>query len=266
MATAGASNSMMNQRQWGFAPRIGVAWNPAKKLTVRAGAGIYYDRGELFSYLSAGAGGGFSGPFGVTLSPPFVSEVTAGAPLPPSRIPSRRPVRRFRVVRRRFWRSFRILANTAKQVNPAGNLYGPFIFSGYDINNKLPYTENWTIDLQYQLTNTWLVKAGYVGNHGQHLVVPVTFNEPLIATPSNPVNGQTSSYGFNYPSTNTLTPLETLEGGNTGIRVPYIGYSANSVLYKAEGISNYDALQLQIRKRLSNGLQLTGQLHLVARP
>jgi hypothetical protein len=88
-------------------------------------------------------------------------------------------------------------------------------------------------------------------------VVPVTFNEPLIATPSNPVNGQTSSYGFNYPSTNTLTPIETLEGGNTGIRVPYLGYSANSVIYKAEGISNYHALQLQILKRLSNGLLLT---------
>ncbi len=31
----------------------------------------------------------------------------------------------------------------------------------------------------------------------------------------------------------------------------------NSVLYKAEGISNYNALQLQARKRLSNGLQFT---------
>ena len=149
------------------------------------------------------------------------------------------------------------LADTAKDINPPGNLYGPFIFSGYDINNKLPYTENWTFDLQYQMGSGWLVSAGYVGNHGQHLVVPVTFNEPDIATPTNPVNGQTSSYGFNYPSTNPLTPLETSEGGNTGVRVPYIGYSANSVLYKAEGISNYDALQLQLRKRLSYGLQLT---------
>ncbi len=31
----------------------------------------------------------------------------------------------------------------------------------------------------------------------------------------------------------------------------------NSVLYKAEGISNYNALQLQARKRLSHGLQFT---------
>jgi hypothetical protein len=257
MATAGAGKSLMTQRQWGFAPRIGVAWNVLPKLTVRGGFGIYYDRGEFFSYLSAGAGGGFSGPFGVTLSPPFVSEVTASSastfanPFPSAgaAIPGSPAA---------FLAQLPNLNDTANEINPAGNLYGPFIFSGYDINNKLPYTENWTFDLQYQLTNNWLVTAGFTGNHGQHEVVPVTFNEPLIATPSNPVNGQTSSYGYNYPSTNALTPINTLEGGNTGIRVPYIGYSANSVLYKAVGISNYDSLQLQVRKRLSFGLQLTG--------
>ena len=40
--------------------------------------------------------------------------------------------------------------------------------------------------------------------------------------------------------------------------MPYIGYDMNSVLFSAEGISNYSALQLQVRKRLSNGLQFTG--------
>ena len=57
----------MKNHQWGFAPRIGIAWNPLPKLTVRTGFGIYYDRGEFFSYLSPSAGGGFNGPFGVTL-------------------------------------------------------------------------------------------------------------------------------------------------------------------------------------------------------
>jgi hypothetical protein len=39
--------------------------------------------------------------------------------------------------------------------------------------------------------------------------------------------------------------------------VPYIGYDMNSVMYTAEGISNYNALQFQVRKRLSSGLQFT---------
>ena len=56
-ATAGVSNTTLTGRQWGFAPRIGVAWSPKmfnSKVVVRAGWGMYYDRGELFSYLSPG--------------------------------------------------------------------------------------------------------------------------------------------------------------------------------------------------------------------
>ena len=45
------------------------------KIVIRSGAGIYYDRGELFSYLSPGyaAGETTAGPFGVNQAPPFVN-------------------------------------------------------------------------------------------------------------------------------------------------------------------------------------------------
>ena len=71
--TKGVSNSTMTGRQWGFAPRIGVVWAPGffKNITVRAGFGMYYDRGEFFSELSPSAGLGISGPFGVTTEEPF---------------------------------------------------------------------------------------------------------------------------------------------------------------------------------------------------
>src|SRR5262249_32392927 len=49
----------------------------------------------------------------------------------------------------------------------------------------------------------------------------------------------------------------TFDGGNTDLRVPYLGLSNNSVFYKAEGISDYNALQFHLRKRLSHGLQIT---------
>jgi hypothetical protein len=264
-ATSGASNSLMKNRQWGFAPRIGIAWTPLSKLTVRAGYGIYYDRGELFSYLSPSAGQGFSGPFGVTLAPPFVEPVAAKggaslsapfgtvAPPPPSGSAA----------------GFLALLPNAAQTGsgdwPAGNLFGPFLFGGYDINNKLPYTQNWTFDLQYQASNNWLFSVGYVGNHGTNEVLPIPFNQPLIATAQNPVNGQTSSYGGTSLLSNCNNggldnePLcpPPYYAGNAAVRVPYIGYDFNSVLYKAEGISNYNALQIQARKRLSNGLQFT---------
>jgi hypothetical protein len=39
------------------------------------------------------------------------------------------------------------------------------------------------------------------------------------------------------------------------MRVPYLGYGAESELYKAEGISAYNAIQAHVEKRLSHGLQ-----------
>ncbi len=50
--------------------------------------------------------------------------------------------------------------------------------------------------------------------------------------------------------------LSTYEGGNDDLRVPYIGYSAESESYKAIGVSNYNALQTHVEKRLSHGVQV----------
>jgi hypothetical protein len=253
--TAGASDSLMKNNQWGFAPRIGIAYSPTHKITVRTGFGIYYDRGEFFSELSPSAGGGFNGPFGVTLAPPFVSPISApkGANISEpfgSTAPAAAPV-----TQAAFLALLPNLAQTTNSTYPAGNLFGPFLYGGYDIYNKLPYSENWTFDIQYQASNSWLFTVGYVGNHGVHQVLPIPFNQPQIATPQNPVNGQIYSYGLNETA---LEPVSTNEyAGNAPIRVPYIGYDMNSVLYEAEGNSNYNALQLQARKRLSFGLQFT---------
>jgi hypothetical protein len=264
------SNSLMKQGQWGFAPRIALAWSPRPKFTVRAGYGIYYDRGQLFSYFSPPAGSGYNGPFGVTLAPPFVEPIRAkrGAtlsapfgttepPPPPGNTAA-------------FLALLPNLSQTSSGYWPSGNYFGPFLFGGYDIHNKLPYTQNWTLDLQYQLSNNWLFDVSYVGNHGSHEAMPAPFNQALLATPQNPVNGQTYSYGGLSPYSvcntyyNGYTPLDTeplcpppYYAGNAEVRVPYIGYDMNSVLYEAEGVSNYNALQAQVRKRLSNGLQFT---------
>jgi TonB dependent receptor len=72
--TKGVSNSTLTGRQWGFGPRIGAAWTPSflKNVVIRAGFGLYYDRGEYFTLLSPSSGGGISGPFGVTTEQPFV--------------------------------------------------------------------------------------------------------------------------------------------------------------------------------------------------
>jgi len=269
-------DSLMKNHQWGFAPRIGIAWTPMPRLTVRAGYGLYYDRGELFSYLSPSAGAGFNGPFGVTLAPPFVQPVSVakGATLSqpfPSTLPSPPPATDAAL--QAYLPNLNQTACGYPGCWPTGNLFGPLLFGGYDLSNKLPYTENWTVDLQYQATNNWLFEVGYVGNHGNHLILPIPFNQPQIATAANPVNHQIYSYGgtpcyggesglpapCQYPDCCSLETVSTNEySGNAPVRVPYPGLDMNSVLYEAQGVSNYNALQAQVRKRLSMGLTLTG--------
>ncbi len=248
LGTKGISDSTLTGRQWGIGPRVGLAWSPGalRNVTVRAGFGIYYDRGEFFTYLSPGAGRGFSGPFGVTLQLPFVAQIAATAastlanpfgsvaPPPPSN-PN---------------------AITALLPNAAALKTGAatYLFGGYDPRNTLPYTENWSLDLQWQARNSWLFSLGYVGNHGVHHVLPIPFNQPGIATSANPINGEQLSYGFNIVPAESL---KTSDGGNTDLRVPFLGYSSNAVFYKTIGVSSYNSLQLGVRKRISHGLQLT---------
>jgi hypothetical protein len=103
-----------------------------------------------------------------------------------------------------------------------------------------------------------------VGNSGRHEVMPIPFNQAGIATPTHPIHGQNYSYGYTvldqYGNPLTLPDgtqmLATYESGNDDMRVPYIGYSAESESFKAIGISNYNALQTHVEKRLSHGVQV----------
>jgi len=246
--TPGTSNSTLRANQYGFAPRIGLAWSPKNNFVVRTGFGFYFDRGEFFSELSPGAGQDISGPFGVTQEPPLVQKI--GAPpgatlsnpfgLTPPTVTGCTPAN-----------FITCLPNQAALIGSAA----PVTFGGYDPRNRLPYTENWTLDFQYQPFNTVVLTAGYVGNRGLHEVLPIPLNQPEIATATNPVNGQTSSYGWN-PNPSGGEPIFTFDNGNVDLRVPFIGYSPSSVSYRAIGISTYHALQLSATKRMSHGLQV----------
>ena len=135
----------------------------------------------------------------------------------------------------------------------------PYLFGSYAATNKLPYTENYSLDIQYQVLPKTVASVGYTGNHGVHQTVPLPFNQPLAATPQAPVNGQIYSYGYNATdaSGNTLLsePYSTSTGGNTDLRAPYIGYSPNSVEWTTAGWSHYDALLVSVHQQASHGLE-----------
>ena len=144
----------------------------------------------------------------------------------------------------------------------------PVSLGVYDRQNKLPYSINYTLDVQWQPRNDLAFDFGYVGNLGRHQVVPVPFNQPNIASPTAAVHSQNYSYG--YTPTNPdgsylqlgdgTTALLNYEGGNIDMRVPYIGYAAESIGYKAAGVAAYNALQIHVDKRMSHGLQVGASL------
>ncbi len=278
----GVSDSTLTGRQWMFVPRIGFAWSPSfvKNFVIRGGFGMFADRGEYFSELSASAGLGISGPFSVTTQQPFTVPVLASCNTPTGTgcltaapfgtAPLAPPPTTLAGVASLVY-NLSQLSGCPEPVTPTCTPSGAdnplaFLFGGYDPANKLPYSENWSLDFQWQPKNNLVITLAYIGNHGVHEPIPVPFNEPGIATTTNPIHGQTYSYGFQASDAN-FNPLVVEQvqttisefpnsDGNTALRTPYVGFNPNADFWKAEGISTYHALQLQVNKRMSHGLMI----------
>jgi hypothetical protein len=292
--TRGVSPTTLTGRQWGIAPRLGVAWQPGffhNKVVVRAGGGMYYDRGELFSYFSPGYAIGTvtGGPFGVNQQLPFVNvsscpvatttylyyylPTCGGTVDPETGLEVGTPSDAAGDLENPYGLSLLAPPNNPKASdlnnylpNAAGimNFGQPISLGVYDRRNKLPYTMNYTLDFQWQPRNDLAIEMGYVGNRGRHQVIPVPFNQPVIASKDHPTLAgspyqQNFTYGYNVGGAmlDDGTPyLANYEGGNVDLRVPYIGYAAESIAYVAAGVDAYDAVQLHVDKRMSHGIQI----------
>jgi hypothetical protein len=283
--TTGVSPTTLTGRQWGIGPRLGAAWQPEKfggKVVVRSGFGMYYDRGELFSYFSPGYAIGTvtGGPFGVNQQLPFVTAQSCpvqslysyyiptcgggGGTAPPITAPTAatgnlaNPYTNVQSAAPTNPQSSD-LSNYLPNIASISNGGQPISLGVYDRANKLPYTFNYTLDIQWQPRNDLAVTLGYVGNLGRHQVIPVPFNQPGIASPGANIHGEKYSYGYNVQG--ATLPDGTgydfdYEGGNIDHRVPYVGYAAESISYRAAGVDAYNALTAHLEKRMSHGVQV----------
>jgi hypothetical protein len=203
-----------------FGPRVGFAYQAMDKLVIRGGVGIFYDRIGADRFVHGVEQGN---PYSTTLD----YSGSASAPFTIQNPFPNLPLGQF--VQR--WAD----PSTLK----SSNLSVPFI---YEVTHT-PVIRQYNLNFQYEFAPRWVLEAGYVGSSGINLLdYNHNVNTAGLASASNPINGQT-----------------TTTVANVAFRVPYVGYAPAGLQATAyDGKSNYNSLQVTVRKQLSRGLTLQG--------
>jgi hypothetical protein len=160
-----------------FAPRLGIAWSPNSKLTIRAGAGIFFvqDVGNAVFDL----GRNFAG----RLAPIQVNHnLSWSDPL------------------------------GTRSSNPCGVsppivcVSQPFVLA-FPYNHKTPYVEQYELNIQRQISGSMVLEVGYLGNQGHKLERFSNVNQAL------PGPG-TAQSRYPYPELGTLQETDNSVNSN----------------------------------------------------
>ncbi len=205
-----------------FAPRLGVAYRITDKLVARGGYGIYYDR--LSNQLGLLEALSLPGYVRTDLAAASNSAYSLQNPFPVLPQKSEFPIVPL------------IYAPPYTADRPAIGL------NAVDPTLKTPYLQQYGFNFQYQVTPATLIELGYVGTKGSRLATQRLINQPVLASTTSPVNGQT---------TNTAA--------NAQLRVPYVGFSPTGLVWlETSTDSRYNSMQASITRRLTKGLRLLG--------
>ena len=129
---------------------------------------------------------------------------------------------------------------------------------------KTPYEQTWTLGFEQQLPWNLVASASYIGKKGTHLYFSGT--NQLNVLPASVENMSPTEIGdlFNYvdnPFAGSITdPNSTLSSDSVQafqLMVPYPQFTGVATDVKPIANSTFNALQLTLEKRYSNGLQLS---------
>jgi hypothetical protein len=214
-----------------FDPRLGVAYKVNEDTVLRGGFGIFHAP-PLGSVLTSSVG---------------FAAVTASRPAQADGVTPQ----------------FN-LSNPFPQglIQPTGSSLGLNTLAGQNISGvvreqKISYSEQWSLDLQRRLPMNFVVTVGYAGNHGLHLYVPVNYNQlpdsalalgsQVLAQVPNPF------YGIITDQTSPLS-APTVQYGQ--LLRPHPQFLNIASTGSPIGQSSYHALQLSVEHRFSDNLAL----------
>lgn len=213
-------------------PRLGLAWSPfSTKTVIRAGFGMYNDLQDALGYRADQ-----NAPFNPTYS--IASLPVASLPIDPS-----------------------------APVSPKAKL----VPGGVQPDMRTPTLISWSFRVEREIGHDTALNVGYVGSHGYHELIGIDANEPFPAIcPASPCPAA-------YPTVDsTSTPPVTFATGFpagsplAGAPVPAGSFFipagtpkpnpalANTWTWFSLGVSSYNALEVDLSRRLSRGLSVRG--------
>jgi hypothetical protein len=211
-----------------FAPRAGLAYQMTNKLVLRAGYGIFYGGEENGPYSNPSPG--FNPPF-------FITENFTQPCLLPDANPAT-PNLDCALIGPAV-NGKNVLFSQLSQGFPANSLIDPNSPTLFSENQNLPtpYTQQWHLGFEYQLPSQMMLEVSYAGSHGANLY--------------GLYNGNQAQPNVAFCTSNGNTPQTC----PTAPRRPFPAVDGLIDTLRANDISNYDALQVHLQKRLSAGLE-----------
>jgi hypothetical protein len=224
------SNQLVTTDRRDWAPRIGFAWRPLRnndKLVLRAGYGIFYD-----TYMRFYDGENYDADILYLLYPPAYPAATGLESASPLALNT-------------LWKAPVVLEPTT--VPPAYN----FNIETEWPANRTPYDQQWTFDVQYAFTNNLMLDVAYVGSRGLREPDQWEFNTAYPPKVTGDLCNSTLDASLASAACLADPNFQPIDSRTTNF--PNFGsssYANANILY-----SNYNALQVRLNRRFTQGLQ-----------